>query len=268
MTRSADEQALFSEALNLSALVEHGIAGLERMHPPYDDIFSPLLLLASGVERLCKITLWLRAFRAGSPLTLSDFKKFSHQVKPLVGQVVTDCFSAEYLRYSAPRLDYEFLKGDANLRGLLDLVSEFGESGRYYHLNLLVQEGEPNSSPSRRWRAWDDALVRGNQRLEDLAFSGGGGYAYYYAVSVERRKLVERFLRAICRLYSPIVLDAVGVSSPSMLRWAELPDEALGKTDYNLLVRQYDVFNTLRGDSAFSYQRIALGQFPASLENQ
>ena len=52
--------------------------------------------------------------------------------------------------------DIEFVKNDEILRVAIPLLSEFGSTGRYYHMNALADPIElDDGSPERRW---DDVL--------------------------------------------------------------------------------------------------------------
>lgn len=263
----ADTRALFAETLNAGALLEHGIAALERAYLDREDEFLPLTLLASGIERLCKATLWINAFSQGQRLTRDYMRDtLGHRVDSLVQRVTQECFPPSYLYHDVARGDRAFLATNGRLNELLGLITYYAQQdGRYYFLNVLAGEPPPGRNPHGEWLQWDQRLAADNPELELLATTEGG-YKYYYAVSIERRKMVERFLRAICRLYAPAVLDARIVCAPPLIRWAELPDTALGSCDYNLLTRhRYDVFHGFRRESVVAYQRVSLADFPLSL---
>lgn len=208
----------------------------------------------------------MKAYREGIYLTTKDFKKQTHDIETLLQRVADECFPEKYLLYKAPYEDYSFIKHDRSLAGLLMLARELAMGpDRYYHLDRLGGTVAEERSPQLRWRTWDNALAASDDNLKTLAETEGG-HKYYYALSIQRRQLVERLLRAVCRLYGPAVFDATLWCSESMMRWATLPDEAVGKTDYNILTKwRYDVFRGIRVESSFAYSRVSLGDFPSGL---
>jgi hypothetical protein len=261
---SSDSSALFSETLNAGALLEHGIAAFERSHMASEAEFVPLVLLAAGLERLCKVTLAVKGLRDDSRLRTKDLKKLRHDVAKLVDRVASECFTPDYLTFEAPRADHTFLTSDQHLRNLLRLITKYGvDDGRYHLLNLIGGDEAPDEDPHVAWLAWDRSLLASNPELIRMAESVGG-YETYYAISVERRRILEMLLRAVCRLYCPMVLDARNVCAPPLIRWAELPDSQLGVCDYNLLTRRrYDPFHGVRKDGAVGYQAVSLATFPS-----
>jgi hypothetical protein len=254
--RTATNDAFNSgiELSNIGSLLEHGIASLESAHFG-NSPFLGLFLLGSGLERLCKVILFLAGDRVGR----------THDVQSLLDRVLKRCFTAEYVRYRAPKEDFGFLSANPHFTALVELLTEFTDrAGRYSDLDRLQNMPAGGKEYYSPWLEWDRNLIEGNAELVAQA-SNEGGYKYYYSVSVERRRLIEQGLRALSRLFCPMVLDAP--SSTSLMRWAELPDWALGETDYRVhLSWQHDPFHGIVRPGVFAYQRIMLRTFPQCFE--
>lgn len=111
----------------------------------YDDFVElSLLLLSFGTEQLLKLILCCHQYsQTGTYSRQKDIKH--HRIKLLHSDVVTQCFSKEYLKRRDVRTGYEFLKSDASLDAMLGIMEWYAGGvpkiqGRYSDLDEVTTD--------------------------------------------------------------------------------------------------------------------------------
>jgi len=133
--------ALDNELRTAFSLLKHGLASLQAIDMANDFYQLPLLLIANGLERLCKCALVLKyhSDMGHFPSKEELKKKWGHDVKRLVNDITSTCHPPEYLKRPIARADRDFLTSEPLLDKFLDCLSSFGKGGRYYDLDLICE---------------------------------------------------------------------------------------------------------------------------------
>ena len=228
---------LVQEAEIALELIETGLAILQRSKQYHTRHFSFLLLLSSGLERLMKVMLILRAEATDQPyLSQDDLKSLGHDLKKLRTHVSEKCFTSEYLQQPHAQRDQDFLTGDETLDKMFTVLSDFARQERYAYLNVIV-EPKPweEGPPDVRWghlefaqteldEFWtlfqsnDEALAK-QQNVHQLVIT------------------MEQCIRAFARLFPRNVLGTRGKSigtARALLNFARLEDAQLGTRQYTI----------------------------------
>jgi len=125
MVVSADDQVVRLVSLNeeLNTATSHlqrGLAELQSIDGANDFYHLPLLLLATGLKRLCKVVYCLHCLESAGrfPTSRKEFPagKNLHDVVELVSWIATTCYSASYLARPVAQDDLRFLTGDPVLQ--------------------------------------------------------------------------------------------------------------------------------------------------------
>lgn len=224
--------ALLEELSNTSRLIELGISEIHRLSGANDFHHGALQLLAQGFERLVKCTIIVSIAARGEPLpTQNDLRKaWGHRLTEahatmlgLISEV------PEFSRRPVASDDIEFLKNDADLAELLEILSIFGGAGRYFDLDAIVSNDDRDYdlAPSRIWsrlefQLWKaDGFPWANQTDPIPAFE---------LINAAIARVFDRYARAIARAW---FLGAVGPAGRgnavgSLDRWNSMTDDQLG----------------------------------------
>ena len=221
------------QELDVSILaIEAGLTELQESRPYCPRHFVFLLLLSTGIERLSKVVLRLRALAtAGAPLSKEEMqpgKGFGHDLVKLCDAVAAKCFTSEYLTRPYAEQDLQFIQQDPAWRAMLTVLFDFAKADRYVYMNGISDPGVAAEWPERRW----DELEAGTMQP--------GEYARLYAAGKEQeakgranRTLVaclERYVRALARLFvSGMLGDQARQVSSMVSRYYRLEDAQLGK---------------------------------------
>jgi hypothetical protein len=195
--------AMSEEVRTAIRLIDEGLAALQRITGSNDFYHLPMLLLAGGYERLMKCLLCLAHLaRRGRFPKFEYIKTPGHNLPALLSMLVDEVFLPGYANSRvAAQDDLRFLRGDARLGQLIDLVSQFAQSARYHDLDVIV--GGPSKDDDPPKRTWDEIE---QAVLHDLGLEKGheaGKLDEVYRQLI--RELVirfERFTRALCRLFT------------------------------------------------------------------
>lgn len=215
-------------------LIDTGLAMLQLSRPCHRKTFVFLTLLASGIERLLKIVLCLRAIEVtGKFLTKKELKAFSHNLAGLVAEVVSQCFTAGYLKRPIAQQDFDFLRADQLMQGIIELISDFAKADRYIFMDGISDPAIAHEWPDRRWEELEKLSLEETEYMELLVKRD-----VEEITKRANKKLVahfERFLRAISRLF---VLAELGTEarskSPAVSHFYMLRDSDLGAKAYTI----------------------------------
>ena len=103
--------AASDEVRRAIGLIKYGLASLQSIDMTTDFYDLPLILLASGLERLCKTALafWKLEKEHVFP-SRREMMDYGHDVKELANEVLNTCFDASYLDRQATKEDKKFLE--------------------------------------------------------------------------------------------------------------------------------------------------------------
>jgi len=225
------------ELLTAVRLLKTGLRELNRMTGATDFFHLPILLLASGFERLMKTVICCHHLKETGEFPNRDAfpkGKHGHDLVWLLDQITEHCFPASYVaRIPAARVDISLLQSDGKLRRIVKILSEFGQSARYYNLNVVLGSRNPGPSPDDEWQKLEMEILREDpawmQRIAEPSQNG----PVHETINAELTVHCERLARSLCRLFTIGGLGELAKQvSCHTHHFLCLMDDELGKTDY------------------------------------
>jgi len=142
MPTDAQKASIDEELRTATRLLKAGLRELNKLNATTDFFHLPILLLASGFERLMKTIICCHHLESRGEFPdrgVFPAGKRGHDLVWLLNEITRNCFSGSYLsRIPAAREDITFLKSDQRLRNIVKIRSDFGQSARYYNLNVVT----------------------------------------------------------------------------------------------------------------------------------
>ena len=231
-----DRVSTLQQEFDLSyKLVCKGLGELQRIDYSNDFYFLPLLLLSQGIERFLKSyiiaykieneeeNLFPENLRTHSLVKLLDIIKQDFYV---IGSRDTDIKDEQYL-------------SNTYLNKLLDILSDFGNNGRYYNINHLINSN--NISPISRWEKLEQDLIplTGEKylKLTDINTKNN----YYKRVNNKIIIIIEKFLSILSRqhIFGRTSKVFLGSTIANFSTFEYMYDENYGKTDYTIAKKEY-----------------------------
>ncbi len=222
-------------------LVKTGLRELNRMNGESDFFHMPILLLSSGLERLMKVVICCHylqikgQFPDRSALSKkSGSKNPTHDLTWLLKRITQDCFSNEYLsQIPAAKHDIEFLRNDKRLRRLVEIMSQFAQSARYYNLNVVLDDADPGPSPDEEWQKLEMEVLQDDPNWVERIANPKQSTAIHCLINRKLTVHCERLTRSLSRLFTIGGLgDLAKQISPHTHHFLFLMDKDLGTTDY------------------------------------
>ena len=202
-----------------------------------NDFYHPIMLtLASGIERLLKVIICFHIFEATGTLPSAyPWKegRQGHDLVFLLDHITTHCFSDNYLmKIPVAKEDIEFLRTDNHVREIIRILSDFGQSARYYNLDLI--KGQKSSdSPKAEWQKLESVILKAKPGWKDLIQTDLNLDETYKYINNEIVKHLEKFVRALSRLFT---IGGLGQKakqySSAVFLFVQLSDGQLGKTNH------------------------------------
>jgi hypothetical protein len=200
------ELALIQEAETSIFLIHEGLLALNRLSGANDFYHGPLALLAQGFERLMKVVICLSQLESQATLpTPREMKKYGHNLIALVTAIANLSEGTGYAdSRPAARLDTDFMTSDKQLRELLAVLTDFGEWGRYYNLDTLLNRTghvAARDDPAASLQRIESRIL--SCRPEWIAKMKGPGFdGAYSGVKAELTATLQRFTRALSRMFT------------------------------------------------------------------
>jgi len=223
--------ALIMELETARDLIKAGFGELQEIHLGNDFYHLPQQLLASGLERLLKSYFCLvHEARNGAFPDVAFLKSIGHSLADAKEKLIDEYFDAN----GRPLLiaDLDFLRNDALLDGIINILSEFGKMARYYNLDIVAGSPNPPINPSSEWerletRIEDPSPYLTLDSLEALHRD------YFPRVNAKIVGILERFVRAVCMQFTlgnhgGRLKQLMGTVSEFIF----LRDDEFGMTDY------------------------------------
>jgi hypothetical protein len=169
--------AVTGETADASALFSQGLAILRTMRHDFGQAAVVMALVASGAEKMLKLTVGLAAQDHGHPW---PDKKY---MRNTIGHLVA---SGDQAARAALRQGRKTMNGhlqqlaaavdaDTVLAAALAALQRYGESGRFYQLDLLAEQPQPVASPAQ---AWGDMVTKLFDTRADLPGLIGSAETY------------------------------------------------------------------------------------------
>lgn len=226
--------ALDRELLNAIRLIRAGLGQLQLLDGANDFYHLPILTLANGFERLMKTILCFRELEASGQYPDRKFfqtnDRKGHDLELLLQRVKEECFLTHYVnRIPAASEDLEFLKSQ-ELAEFVGILSRFGQSARYYYLDVVLGKEPRTGDPEAEWQQLEASLVLGSANLLKTVGTR--------EVGNEVRTLIvgmlERFARALSRLFTIGRLGKEARRHAGYVNcFLQLRDGQLGQIRYN-----------------------------------
>ena len=228
------------ELLTAIRLLKVGLRELNRMNAATDFFHLPILLLASGFERMMKTVICCHHVETTGEFPNRDaFPKGrrGHDLVCLLDDVARNCFSDAYLsRIPAARADIEFLRNDAKLARIVKILSDFGQSARYYNLNVVLDMDDPGPSPDGEWQKLEMEIVQEDSSWADRISDPSQSNAIHREINTVLTVQCERLARSLSRLFTIGGLGPLAKQiSPPTSHFRRLMDNELGLTDYRTI---------------------------------
>lgn len=198
-------------------LIEGGLRELGSVDGANDRVHLHMLLLASGFERLLKLTIALHELAASGEMPTSQRikKRFGHDVRKLTDEFVRIASrDPKFMDRPACAEDVAFLSSNTELQAVIDALTVFAGQGRYHDLELFLEAQWANSRDPKH--LWDDIEMRilrrhpeQQQKLGTLDFND-----FYEVLAGELTYLVDRYAQAITRFWT---LGSLGRPAEMML---------------------------------------------------
>ena len=187
-------------------LSHFGLQALSSLDSANDRYHIPLQLLAQGIERLLKLTYVLgEANRSGQLPTQAKVKRFGHDVLALTDAIVVIARAdQQFVSRPAVAADLDFIDCNDDLRRILKVLSHFGKQGRYLDLDLLLGEhvDAPGDGPEQAWQELESRFLQGQPDWMSSLATGQASPGPYRALAEHFAETLQRFLRAVCRMWT------------------------------------------------------------------
>jgi len=231
------EVMIGEELLVAMGLLKVGLRELGRIDGATDFFHLPILLLASGFERMMKTVICCHHLETtGQFPPPSEFKRDrrGHDLTELLQRITQDCYSDAYLsRVPAAQADIAFLRSDPRLAAILKILSDFGQSARYYNLNIVLGHEDPGPSPEDEWQKLELEILKEDASWASRIGDPRESDAIHREINTALTVQCETLARALSRLFTIGGLGPLGRRiSAHTHHFLFLTDDQLGKTDY------------------------------------
>lgn len=231
---------LGEELLTAIRLIKTGLRELNRLDGSTDFFHLPILLLASGFERMMKTIICCYHLETTGDYPNRDVflkGRRGHDLVHLLSQITNDCFSDAYLAtVPAAETDINFLRNDPKLSTILKILSDFGQSARYFNLNVILNEKEPGPSPDQEWQKLELEVLKEDSRYMERIGDPSQRDSIYKQINMVLTIQCEKLARALARLFTIGGLGSKAKQiSPHTHHFLFLMDDQLGRTNYELV---------------------------------
>lgn len=238
---SSDTQrrlALGQELLNAVRLINAGFGQLQSLSGENDFYHLPLLTLASGFERFMKATLcfcWLEEYNNFPDEDTFPSGQDGHNLKLLLDRVCDKCFLDEYVNnIPVAQTDFEYLRS-TELLSFLSILSDFGQSGRYYNLDIVTGRDPQTEDPDPEWQRLETNILLARKDLMSKLNENSASRQIRAEINKEVIVRLEKLARALARLYT---IGKIGDEAKRYLGYIgcflRLTDAELGTKEYDL----------------------------------
>lgn len=222
------------EVENAITLIENGLSGIEKVDNGIYENHLPLFLLTSGFERLMKCIVCLRHSHIhGKYPSFNFIIGFNHDLNKLISWIINECQNMQYGKSIATKNDMDFLMTNKKLMKINNLLSEFGKGARYYNLDVVTKGASEYQEPGTLIQALEKEIVKDDKNLCKLMVDSKKSNEFIETLNIELVKILERFARALSRLFT---LGELGDLAPTLIGYIRcflfLKDENLGKIKY------------------------------------
>ena len=170
---------------HVRSFMSNGIRLIETARSPDQDYLAAFACLAIGMEQLLKMTVGLvHVEEHGQWLDLTKFKHgYSHKVSELDQEVRELLERRRHLATHRPYIEGlgNAVENDSTLPLMIAVLTDYGSTGRYVHLDALADPGAADTvqmrpTPLRTWEEEvEEALVANDPAMMDAMRVGDSG---------------------------------------------------------------------------------------------
>ncbi len=230
--------ALLAEVETSVKLIKYGLKEIQNLSGANVFYYIPLFMLANGFERFMKSILCLNYYENNKTFpSRSIFKNGStgHNLKILLNQILDECFDDNYQSgIPAANIDFNFIQTNSKIKILLNILSDFAETDRYYNLNVVLGCVKHSKNPEVEFEKLKLFIIDQNPIIKKLIsdqIKAKEGYELLYKNLII---YIERFMRALSRLFTLGNLGSEAKSCSVYLNhFLFLTDNKLGCSDYS-----------------------------------
>jgi len=231
------EVMIGEELLVAVRLLKVGLRELHRIDGATDFYHLPMLLLASGFERMMKTVICCHHLETTGnfpPSSAFTHGRRGHDLNGLLHRITQDCYSDAYLsRVPAAQTDIAFLRSDPKLAKIVEILSDFGQSARYYNLDVVLGDEDPGPSPEDEWQKLELEILKEDESWASRLGDPRESLAIHREINTALTVQCERLARALSRLFTIGGLGSLGRQiSVHTHQFLFLMDDQLGATDY------------------------------------
>jgi hypothetical protein len=231
--------AIDQELLTAVRLIQAGLGQLQKLDGANDFYHLPLLTLSSGFERLMKVILCLRILeKTGEFPGPKDIPsgRIGHDLELLLQRIREECFLAQYVdKIPIAKEDLEYLESE-ELLSFLAVLGKFGQAARYYHVDVVLGRQLKTDEPGREWESLETAILTERPDLMKEIEEFPASERIYQEIAVEVVSRLERFARALARLFT---IGGIGQEAKRYVgylsKFLYIRDESLGENEYSPL---------------------------------
>ena len=236
-TTSLQNVMIGEELLSSIRLLKTGLRELNRMDSSTDFFHLPILLLASGFERMMKTVICCHHLKTTGKYPKRDVfpnGKKGHDLVWMLNKIANECYSDTYLtNIPAAISDIKFLRDDTKLSKIIKILSDFGQSARYYNLNVVLGEQNPGPSPDDEWQELQMEILQEDPLWKSRIKNPKENTLIHNEINKAMTVHCEKLARALSRLFTIGGLGAQGRQiSIHTNHFLKMRDEQLGKSDY------------------------------------
>jgi hypothetical protein len=221
-------------------LLKSGLRELNRISGANDFFHFPILLLASGFERFMKVIICCYHFeiKGESPKrNIFPEGKRGHDLIYLLDVITKRCFSDKYMaKIPAAQQDINFLGNNKQLRRIVQILSEFGQSARYYNLNIVLGEKNPGPSPDEEWQELEMEILKESPNWAESIKDPSKIGAIHKEINRKLTIHCEMLARSLSRLFT---IGGLGNEAKRISSYTHdflfLTDDQLGERDYEVI---------------------------------
>lgn len=240
MSSTLQKVMIGEELYTAIRLLKSGLRELSRISGANDFFHLPILLLASGFERFMKtiICCYQLAVKGEFPKRNIFLPgKQGHNLIYLLDVITKECFSDKYLaKIPAAQQDINFLRNNKQLRRMIQILSDFGQSARYYNLNIVLGGKNPGPSPDEEWQELEMEILKEDSNWIKSIQDPNKSDAIYKKINRKLTIHCERFARSLSRL---LTIGGLGNEAKRISSYTHnflfLTDDQLGKRDYGAI---------------------------------
>ncbi|UCF85167.1 MAG: hypothetical protein JSV50_05905, partial [Desulfobacteraceae bacterium] len=99
-------------------------------------------------------------------------------------------------------MDIKFLRIDEKLTRIVQILSDFGQSARYYNLNVILGDVDPGPSPDDEWQRLEMEVLQDDPSWTERIADPKQSDTIHNQINRELTVHCEQLARSLCRLFT------------------------------------------------------------------